>query len=245
MNNPHHPAHREIKDILREDLGRMLLKDFFHSVLPSYSGQIWFHTIEEFPIPRYRGIKVNGSPYAATDYVDFIFLLKPGAQAIYHRECFSIGVEIKTTFCDIQNAVQQVEKYKGYTDYFIILTSDYLIPQTIRYAGKEDWIGVASFNTGKLHKIPKKVSVSDSLRADMLLRLLFCPNQDGMKKDFILPPGYVPSGTTGQHHKRSVPYVPDVLTVQSVPNGSDVQIVQKVIGGTVGQGDNVKNYVNL
>lgn len=195
MNNPRHPAHRALKDLLNGELGRMFLESFFKSVMPYFSGRICYRTIEEYPIPVPGGINVNGSPYAITDFIDFIFIIRPRENSVYDRTCFTIGLEIKTTFCDIHNAISQSKKYKGHVDYFLIITADNLINQTIEKVKEYDWIGVASFNTGKIHKRAPRLNVQEQHRTDMLLRLAFCHYQYQLQR---LPIGMVKIEDT--HH---------------------------------------------
>lgn len=81
--------------------------------------EISFRHVEEYPIVQAKeGLSVTGKPKSCTNRIDYVYLIEPGVGAIYHNRCYTVGVEIKSSFADLENIPEQLMKYQGHCDYF-------------------------------------------------------------------------------------------------------------------------------
>ena len=185
MNNHEHPAHRAVKDALMGSFGETLLTNFYlatklwerHWENPSL--EMSYRPIEEYPIvSKPYGVKVNGKPLVKSIYIDFVFVVEPGLGAIACNECVYVGVEIKSSYHDIANVAEQMSRYREHADYWFLAVPDELIKAAIYLTQDCPWIGVCSYETGKIHKLPERNDVPDENRITMLHRLVFCPTQE-------------------------------------------------------------------
>ena len=191
MNNYKHPAHREIKDAMKEGIGHIFLRNLynhsnsliFFERTPSY--RLCYRTIEEYPITRPNGTDRTGKKCCSTKFIDFIYLVEPDHSSIYNNACFSIAVEIKNSKSDLKNAPHQFNDYYGVTDFSMLAVPNYLLRDAKRIVDGIPWVGIFSYETGEIIKIPSRMPVSDGTRIMMLRRVVFCLNQE-IKKEVIL-----------------------------------------------------------
>lgn len=151
--------------------------------------EISFRHVEEYPIVQAKeGLSVTGKPKSCTNRIDYVYLIEPGVGAIYHNRCYTVGVEIKSSFADLENIPEQLMKYQGHCDYFFVAVSNRLVGEVMRRVRCYTHIGVFSYESGLIFKFPEKMCVSNNNRMTMLYRMLLCPNQE-TKQTVTIEPG--------------------------------------------------------
>lgn len=185
MNNPNHPQHRKQKDALAGTIGEEFLTNFYLGAMlwkdewDRPASEIGFRTMEEYPIVKeLNELTIDGKLKFGTKRIDFIYLADFGHSAIFHNNCVSIGIEIKSNYMDMQNLRQQLKQYKNHTDYFFVAVPDYLVKEAKFHLDWLSWVGIFSYNTGQIYKYPVKIRVSHKNRVAMLFREIFSPWQE-------------------------------------------------------------------
>lgn len=180
MNNLNCKMHRAEKEMLKSVEGESFLTNFLNSKnldLSSYRyesyDEVRAHVMEEYPIPKNKGVTCTGSANIKTHYIDFVYIVSPGNPAIFRGECFSIAVEIKTSVSDLYKEPLQVLKYFGKTDYLFLSVPKAMKNEALEFVKWDDRIGVFVLETGEILRFPEKQELTAEWKETVLLRALF------------------------------------------------------------------------
>lgn len=179
MNNLNNSSHRTEKEMLKSINGETFLTNFIKSEelrLTTYNYEycdIRAHIIEEYPIPISVGKNKLGGNNVKTRHIDFVYILCPGNYAIFRKECFSIGVEIKTSIRDMYRNPLQINNYFGKTDYMFLCVPSHMLEEAMNYVDSEDRLGLFDIETGEILKFPVKQDVGSEWKEKLLYRALF------------------------------------------------------------------------
>lgn len=171
--------HRAEKEMLKTNEGKKFLTNFLASEklnLSSYNykyDDIVSHVIEEYPIPKNIGLTKTGSQNIRTRYIDFIYIVSPGNSAVHRNECYSVGVEIKTSVSNLYNDPLQILRYFGKTDYLFLCVPEAMKDEALRFVEWEDRIGVFILETGQIVRFPDKQEIAAEWKDRLLYRALF------------------------------------------------------------------------
>lgn len=172
--------HRAEKEMLKSVEGESFLTNFLNSKnldLSSYRyesyDEVRAHVMEEYPIPKNKGVTCTGSANIKTHYIDFVYIVSPGNPAIFRGECFSIAVEIKTSVSDLYKEPLQVLKYFGKTDYLFLSVPKAMKNEALEFVKWDDRIGVFVLETGEILRFPEKQELTAEWKETVLLRALF------------------------------------------------------------------------
>ena len=179
MNNVLLKAHRYEKDELRGNVGKSLLTDFCTSgKIPLYKydytkDAIIVQPIEEYPVPFIYGYGNNNKPKYGNKYIDMVYIVSPGKTSPSRRECFTIGIEIKTSEKDLWRRREQIQSYYGQTNYFFLAVPKNIVGSALVYARNEPRLGVMDMTNCRIVKYPKRQNVDKGVIADMFYRSTF------------------------------------------------------------------------
>ena len=180
MNNLKCSAHRAEKEMLKSLEGELFLTNFLNSKnlqISSYrydlDDEVRAHVIEEYPIPKNKGITCTGCTNIKTRFIDFVYIISPGNAAIFRGECFSVAVEIKTSISDLYKDPLQILRYFGKTDYLFLCVPKAMKEEALEYVKWDDRIGVSILENGEILRFPEKQELTAEWKDTLLLRALF------------------------------------------------------------------------
>ena len=180
MNNLKCSAHRAEKEMLKSLEGELFLTNLLNSKnlkLSSYrydlDDEVRAHVMEEYPIPKNKGLTRKGNANIKTHFIDFVYIVSPGNAAIFRGECFSIAVEIKTSVSDLYKDSLQILRYFGKTDYLFLCVPKAMKEEALEYVKWDDRIGVSILETGEILRFPEKQELTAECKETLLLRALF------------------------------------------------------------------------
>ena len=180
MNNLKCKMHRTEKEMLKSAEGEVFLTNFLNSKnlnLSSYhyelDDEIRAHVMEEYPIPKSKGLTRVGTSNIKTNYIDLVYIVSPGNSAIFRGECFSIALEIKTSVSDLYKDPLQILKYFGKTDFLFLCVPKAMTDEALDFIKWDDRIGVSVLETGEILRFPEKQEIAAEWTEKVLLRALF------------------------------------------------------------------------
>lgn len=179
MNNLNNTSHRSEKEMLKSLNGETFLTNYIMSEelgLTTYNYEycdIKAHVIEEYPIPIYLGQNRVGGNHVKTYYIDMVYIISPGNSAVFREECFSLGIEIKTSVKDMYRNPLQINNYFGKTDYMFLCVPSHMIEEAMDYVESESRLGLFNLDTGEILKFPVRQEVNIEWKEKLLYRALF------------------------------------------------------------------------
>jgi len=172
-------AHEELKKLLGEQPGKGFALDVTKQVY-GWAGRIpedaiRYRIFEELTVRYETGEKTRLGLDRQEHYrFDAVFFIQPGYRALNQKQCFTVGIELKSTKADLMGDHKMV-KYLGWTDLFFIgvpadLTGDAIEKAdevSQEFFGNKSMVGVFDIENGFIYKMPirkQDVSVENRLK---------------------------------------------------------------------------------
>ena len=172
-------AHEELKKQLGERPGKGFALDVTKQVY-GWAGRIpedaiRYRIFEELTVRYETGEKTRLGLDRQEHYrFDAVFFIQPGYRALNQKQCFTVGIELKSTRADLMGDHKMV-KYLGWTDLFFIgvpadLTGDAIEKAdevSQEFFGNKSMVGVFDIENGFIYKMPirkQDVSVENRLK---------------------------------------------------------------------------------
>ena len=172
-------AHEELKKLLGEQTGKGFALDVTKQVY-GWAGRIpedaiRYRIFEELTVRYETGEKTRLGLDRQEHYrFDAVFFIQPGYRALNQKQCFTVGIELKSTKADLMGDHKMV-KYLGWTDLFFIgvpadLTGDAIEKAdevSQEFFGNKSMVGVFDIENGFIYKMPirkQDVSVENRLK---------------------------------------------------------------------------------
>lgn len=129
--------------------------------------------IEEYPVPFIYGYDSKHKPRYGNKYIDMVYIVSPGKTSPPRRECFTIGIEIKTSERDLWQRKDQIQSYYGQTNYFFLAVPKNIVGSALEYARNEPRLGVMDMTNCRIVKYPKRQELNKGVIEDMFYRSTF------------------------------------------------------------------------
>ncbi len=172
-------AHEQLKQLLEEQPGKAFILDVTRLVygwaerIPDDA--IRYRIFEELTVRYETGEKTKRGLDKHDHYrFDAVLFVQPGYRALNQSQCFTIGIELKSSKADLMGD-KKMHKYLGWTNLFFIGVPADLTDDAIRKAdevsevvfGNKSMVGVFDIENGVIYKMPARkqnVSIENHLK---------------------------------------------------------------------------------
>jgi hypothetical protein len=179
-------THDEMRENLAKNPGKSFVVDFSQRVyswaskLPDEAFE--YKVFSELTIRYLRDGEKTRMGLDKYDHYRFdaVLMVKPGMRSVNQHQYFTVGIELKGTKEDLKRD-DKIIKYLGWTDFMFLGGPEYLQNELLAKAAEIDKqypeytgeIGVMSTDTGLVNRLPKRQSVPDGHRIDMLNQIVY------------------------------------------------------------------------
>lgn len=177
-------AHEELKRLLTQGPGKAFVLDFTRRVydwadkIPSE--YIEYRVFEEFTVREATG-QLTRKGLKKNDHYRFdaAIFVQPGRAALGQGQCFTVGLEIKSSKADLMGD-KKILHYLGWLDFFLIAVPESLVEEALQKVEdlknddiSAETIGVMAIDTGIIYRLPMRQKVSSENRLKIYEQVIY------------------------------------------------------------------------